>query len=142
MMRVMMLTKGKMGVEDIEYYIAVFDFSMLIPFLAFYILAIIHRKRFHLHSRYMICTAIFPLHAPVSRLLEKHIFSDWTGFMTGALFLEELLFIILILDDKRRGKIYPPYIIALIVITFFHLLTYFIPQMNWWKQIIDLFGMH
>jgi hypothetical protein len=51
MMKIMMQNKGRYGVDDIEYYIGIFDAAMLIPFILFFILGLKFRKKIQLHAR-------------------------------------------------------------------------------------------
>ncbi len=137
MMKLMMQNKGSYGVDDIEYYVGVFDAAMLLPFILFFILGIIFRKNIQLHARYMICTAIFPLVAPTSRLLIHVGITSWEGFMTGSLIINEVIFIALIIDDKINGKFRLPYLIALLITVAFHISSYFVPKMQFWRNLMD-----
>jgi hypothetical protein len=128
MMKVMMQNKGRYGVEDIEYYVAIFDAAMLLPFILFFILGFIFRKNIQLHARYMVCTAIFPLVAPTSRLLIQVGITSWEGFMTGSLIINEVIFIALIINDKIKGKFRLPYLLALLITIAIHVSSYFVPQ--------------
>lgn len=137
MVRIMMQNKGQYGLEGIEYYIGVFDAAMLLPFILFFILGIKFRKNIQLHARYMLCTAIFPLVAPTSRLLPHIGISSWEGMFTGSLIINEVIFIALIINDRIQGKYRWPYILALFITLAFHISSYFVPQMPFWRSIMD-----
>jgi len=137
MVKIMMQNKGKYGVEGIEYYIGIFDAAMLIPFILFFILGLTFRKNIQLHARYMICTAIFPLVAPTSRLLPSVGISSWEGMMTGSLIINEVIFIGLIINDRINGKFRLPYLLALLITVAFHISSYFVPQMQFWRNLMD-----
>jgi len=137
MMKLMMQNKGAYGVDDIEYYIGIFDAAMLFPFVLFFILGIISRKKIQLHARYMICTAIFPLVAPTSRLLPGIGITSWEGFMTGSLIINEVIFIALIIHDRINGKFRLPYLLALLLTVAFHISSYFVPPMHFWRSLMD-----
>ncbi|WP_445732473.1 hypothetical protein [Mariniflexile sp.] len=137
MMKVMMQKKRKYGTVDIEYYIGIFDAAMLIPFILFFILGLKFRKNIQLHARYMISTAIFPLVAPTSRMLPSFGISSWEGFMTGSLIINEVIFIALIINDRINGKFRLPYLLALLLTLAFHISSYFVPQMQFWRFLMD-----
>ena len=137
MMKIMMQSKGKYGVDDIEYYIGIFDAAMLMPFILFFILGLTFRRKIQLHARYMMCTAIFPLVAPTSRMLPSFGITSWEGFMTGSLIINEVIFIALIINDIINGKFRLPYLLALIVTVSFHIASYFVPQMQFWRRLMD-----
>jgi hypothetical protein len=138
MMQLMMKNKGGYGTEDIEYYIGIFDAAMLLPFVLFFILGLTNRKNIQLHARYMVCTAIFPLIAPTSRLLiDVGGISSWEGFMTGSLIINEIIFIALIIHDRINGKFRLPYILGLLITVTFHISSYFVPQMQLWRNLMD-----
>lgn len=137
MMKLMMQNKGRYGVDGIEYYVGIFDAAMLIPFILFFILGLTFRKNIQLHARYMVCTAIFPLVAPTSRLLIQVGITSWEGFMTGSLIINEVIFIALIIDDKINGKFRLPYLLALLTTVVFHISSFFVPQMQLWRNLMD-----
>jgi hypothetical protein len=137
MMKIMMQSKGKYGVDDIEYYIGIFDAAMLIPFILFFILGLTFRRKIQLHARYMMCTAIFPLVAPTSRMLPSFGITSWEGFMTGSLIINEVIFIALIINDRINGKFRLPYLLAFAITVTFHMSSYFVPQMQFWRSLMD-----
>jgi hypothetical protein len=137
MVKVMMQSKETSGLGDIAYYISIFDAAILIPFILFFILGLTFRKNIHLHARYMICTAIFPLVAPISRLLLASGLFGLVGFMTGSLIINEVIFIALIIHDKLNGKFRLPYVLGLLITVAFHISSYFVPQMQVWRNLMD-----
>jgi len=137
MMKVMVQNKEISGLGDIAYYISIFDAAILIPFIVFFILGLTFRKNIQLHARYMICTAIFPLVAPISRLLLISGIFGLEGFMTGSLIFNEVIFIALIINDKINGKFRLPYLLAFLITVAFHISSYFVPQMQFWQNLMD-----
>jgi hypothetical protein len=137
MMQIMMKNKGGYGTEDIEYYIGIFDAAILLPFVLFFVLGLTYRKNIQLHARYMVSTAIFPLIAPTSRILDKYGITSWEGFMTGSLIINEMIFIALIINDRINGKFRLPYLLALLLTVVFHIASYFVPQMEFWRNLMD-----
>jgi hypothetical protein len=137
MVKVMMQSKETSGLGDIAYYISIFDAAILIPFILFFILGLTFRKNIQLHARYMICTAIFPLVAPVSRLLLASGMFGLVGFMTGSLIFNEVIFIALIINDKIKGQFRLPYLLALFMTIVFHISSYFVPQTQFWQNLMD-----
>lgn len=125
----------------IPYQLAFIDFATLIQFLLFYILAIYKRKKIHLHARYMACTVLGPLIPALTRLLFRFPFIDsFNSSLNISYVIIEIVLILLLLDDKRTGKIRLPYVLALILFSVQHLIMNFISRIDWWTRLMDNFA--
>jgi predicted ferric reductase len=135
-----MLNKGNYP-PGIPYQIAFIDFILLPVFLIFYLLAIYYRKQTQYHARYMACTVMFPLLAGLLRVLFRFPFvNSFSKALNGCFILVEIVLLVLLIDDKRSGKIRPPYVIALLVYALVHLLMNFAHQWAWWRSVMDAYA--
>lgn len=122
------------------YQLAFIDFVTLIQFLLFYILAIYKRKEIQLHARYMVCTVLGPLIPALTRLLFRIPYiNNFDKSLNISYILIEIVLVLLILDDKKTGKIRLPYLLALFLFMLQHLLMSFASQWEWWTKIMDAF---
>jgi hypothetical protein len=55
-------------------------------------------------------------------------------------FVIEAVIILLILDDRRSGKIRLPYVLALGLMVTQHIIMHFIADWSWWQWLMDLYG--
>lgn len=125
----------------IPYQLAFIDFTVLPLFTLFYLLAIINRNNIHLHARYMVCTIIGPLIPALTRMLFMIPFiDDFTKSLNVSYVIMELVLVILLIDDKRTGKIHFPYMLALVVFLIDHLLMNIAYQWAWWRSMMDSFA--
>lgn len=126
---------------DVVYQLAFIDFVTLSLFLLYFVLAIVHRKNVQLHARYMVCTVLGPLLPAVTRLL--FIFPTVTTFhqsLNISYLLIEFTLFLLLLHDKRSGKIYVPYVAAMVAFLVQHVLMNFASGWLWWRKSMDLFA--
>lgn len=125
----------------IPYQLAFIDFVTLIQFLLFYILALKERRKIHLHARYMVCTVLGPLIPALTRLLFRIPGIDnFSKSLNISYFIIELVLILLLLDDKRSGKVRFPYLLALVLFTIQHLLMNIISEIPQWTELMDAFA--
>lgn len=135
-----MLNSGKYP-PNIPYQIAFSDFILLPAFALFYVLAIYHRKQIEYHARYMVCTVMLPLLAGLLRVLFRFSFIDsFSKALNCSFILVEIVLLLLLFDDKRSGKIRPPYIIASLTYLTVHLLMNFVYQWAWWRSMMDAYA--
>ena len=129
MIQFMMRTRES---SDLLYQFAFLDVFTILPFVLFVILAVVYRKKFHYHARFMICTIFGPLSAGIVRLF--HLFlNDWNWSITATYLLFELILLILIFDDKKKGTIRSPYVIAFTIFFVQHVLIYYCYEWSWWR---------
>jgi hypothetical protein len=86
-------------------------FGFLVPLLLFYSLAIINRKNVHLHARYMLATSVFLIIPGFFRLYMMLLQPDeFGGPFFYSMLAVSIIPIALLVNDKIKGKIYPPFI--------------------------------
>ncbi|HRQ49199.1 MAG TPA: hypothetical protein PLR74_01595 [Agriterribacter sp.] len=140
MMMHLMLSR-KDGLNSLTYIISFLDVIILAHFIFFYISAIKHRHNTQLHARYMAGTVLALLPTGVARIvmlipaLNKGIL--WLDI---TYILLELTSIALIIDDKRKGKIYPPYVIALLFFIVQHIGLHFVGDWPLWQKLMNAFA--
>lgn len=107
----------------------------ILPFSAFYLLAILYRKRTSTHLRYMIATAVVVVGSGLVRIL-----SVWFGMeFLMAIYVNALLlamvFLGLILYDYGHKKLSTnkSFIVAFLVFTIPNLLMVFVPKLEFWQ---------
>ena len=125
----------------IPYQLAFIDFFTLLQFLLFYVLAIVHRRDIQHHARYMVCTVLGPLIPALTRMLFLIPFIDnFDKSLNVSYVIIEVVLLLLLLDDKRAGKIRLPYKMALALFVAQHLLMNFASQWQWWRNLMDTFA--
>ncbi len=125
----------------IPYQLAFIDFVTLLQFLLFYLLAIVHRKNLQLHARYMVCTVLGPLIPALTRMLFLiPSIDNFDKSLNISYIIIEIVLLLLLLDDKRSGKVRSPYILALVLFLAQHLLMNFAAQWEWWRHLMDSFA--
>lgn len=125
----------------IPYQLAFIDFFTLLQFLLFYVLAIVRRRDIQHHARYMVCTVLGPLIPALTRMLFLIPFIDnFDKSLNISYFIIEVVLLLLLLDDKRTGKIRLPYKLALALFAVQHLLMNFAAQWEWWRNLMDAFA--
>jgi hypothetical protein len=140
MVRAMLLAKDNYP-PQLPYQLAFIDFFTLIMFLAFFMLAIFHRKNIQLHARYMVCTVLGILIPAFTRFLFLFPFiTNFNRSLNASYIIVEVILLTLLFDDKRSGKIRSPYIIAMSLFGIQHLLMNFAKDWVWWHQIMDAFS--
>ncbi len=127
--------------EQVAYRLAFLDFSILVQFVAFYILSLKNIARFEIHARWMICTVFGPFIPAATRLFA------WTGIAPSfiislhmSFIAAELALIILIIDDFRKGGFKWPYPVALAAIAVPHLLMGFIYDWPLWQMVMRAYA--
>lgn len=140
MIRLMIQNKEQFPHEAIGYQLAFIDVVTILGFILFITLALIHRKRVQLHARYMICTIFAPLVPALFRVWFLYgIEKDFQNALTLSHLIPELVLLILISDDKRSGKIRPPYVICLVILSLQHILMYTAGTWEWWQDLMSAY---
>ncbi|MDM4768052.1 hypothetical protein [Pelomonas sp. SE-A7] len=85
--------------------LAFIDFVALGYFALAITLALVNRKRVQLHARYMASTVVLVLPPALARVLLFFVagFTKLAPAVHGAFVLSELVVVLLLLDDRRRG---------------------------------------
>jgi hypothetical protein len=136
----MMIAKASYP-PQVPYQLAFIDFFTLAIFILFFALAMVHRKNVQLHARYMVCTVLGPLIPALTRLL--FIIPSINSFsksLNTSYLLIELVLLLLLLDDKRSGKIRSPYVIAIALFFTQHGMMNFAKEWEWWRIAMDSFS--
>lgn len=125
----------------LPYKLAFIDFFVIITFVMFFVLAIKNVRDTQYHARYMACTIFGPLLPALGRLFPNiGLVDNLVISLDVSYFVIEAVIILLILDDRRRGTIRLPYILALGLMVIQHLLMHFIADWSWWQWLMDLYG--
>ncbi|WP_242092472.1 hypothetical protein [Aestuariivivens sediminicola] len=124
------------GDPNLSFMIYYVDLIMVAAFVFFIMMGIHHRKNMQLHSRYLVCTVFIPIQPALVRLL---IYSG-LGFEM-ALQLGNAIIVaaisLMIWDDYKKGRIYPPYLLAYIIILSMGITFHFVGCSNWWQNLIE-----
>jgi hypothetical protein len=125
----------------LPYQLAFIDFFTLIMFLAFYVLAIKHRRNVQLHSRYMVVTVLGILIPAITRFLFYFPFiTSFSMSLHVSYIVIEVVILLLLIDDKRSGKLWNPYKIAIVLFAIQHLTMSFAKDWEGWRQWMDAFA--
>jgi uncharacterized membrane protein YozB (DUF420 family) len=136
----LMIQKKESYPPNIVYQLSFIDFTTLFLFVLFYSLALVYRRNIQLHARFMVCTVLGPLNPAITRLLFIFPFIDtFNKSLNIAYFLIELVILLLLLDDKRSGKIHQPYKLAMLFFVIQHILMNFVLYWSWWREMMDRF---
>ncbi len=140
MMMHLMLSR-KDGLNPFTYMISFLDVIFLTQFIFFYVSAIKHRHNMQLHARYMAGTVLALLPPGLGRATALiPALTEGTLGLDVTYILLELTSIILIMDDKRKGKIYPPYVITFLFFVFQHISLHFVAGWPLWQKLMNAFA--
>jgi hypothetical protein len=115
---------------------AFLDLASMILFPVLVILAIRNARNLQLHARYIVCTVLLMMPPALTRALffvpSMHSFQR--NVNTGEA-LVDIVLLILIASDKRRGKIWVPYPLALAVFTVLTVASNYAKDWAWWQGL-------
>lgn len=139
MMHIMLSAEG--GLNPFTYMISFLDTIFLVQFIFFYVQAIRNRRNTQLHARYMAGTVLALLTPGLGRatFLIPGMRVGTRGFDLNYVILE-IVCILLIFDDSRKGKIYPPYVIALLFLIFQHITLHYAGSWSLWQRLMQAFA--
>jgi hypothetical protein len=103
--------------------LAFIDLSSILYFAFAYVMAIVYRRDMGLHARFMASTALPLLPPALARVLGSYVLPDGSTFAMAlhlSFIAAELVVLVLLLDDRRRGKVRAPYLILLVVLLVQH----------------------
>ncbi len=136
-----MMGNVKFYPPEVPYTLSFIDAFSIIMFIFFIYMSLAHSKNIHYHARFMSITILVLLPPALTRLL---LLTPWFTTFPPALnmsyALVEVVLLILILDDKRSGKIHLPYVLGILLFGLLHLTMNFAAQWDWWKNIMDQYG--
>jgi hypothetical protein len=117
--------------------LAFLDFYSVLMLLYFVYQAISKATDLQLHARYMSLTVLAMLPPAIGRML---FYIPWFDSFEKSLNASYAIIIIitgiLLLDDKRKGTIYPPYKIAIILFLIQLISLNFVGQWPWWADLM------
>lgn len=125
----------------VPFQLGFIDFFTLGQFALFYILAIKNISDTQYHARYMACTIFGPFIPAITRLLFWVPGVDsFSISLNLSYFIVEIVLLMLILDDKRRGKIRLPYPLMLGFIGVQHLIMNYVAEWGWWQEFMKSYA--
>jgi hypothetical protein len=120
--------------QTFGYRLAFIDLVGNLHFAAVVTLALVQKRDIALHSRLMLSSVIPLLYAVFSRFYDFESF--WT--VTDISFLTaEIIVLVLILRDHRHGGIRYPWVLAMVVLVFQHLMFRPIGDVTAWQAAFD-----
>ena len=125
----------------VPYQLAMIDLYTVMMFVLFYVLAIKNRKNIQYHARYMAATVLIVFPPGLTRFIFRFsITNDFDTALHLCFGMVELIFLLLIWDDKRKGMIRRPYVLALLMIAILHFLMSFASGWEWWRNLMDAYA--
>jgi hypothetical protein len=116
--------------------LAFLDLASLIVFPTLVILGIYHARNLQLHARYIVCTVLLLMPPALTRALfivpSMHSFRENVNTAEA---LVDVVLVVLILADRRRGKIWAPYPLALLVFTVLAATSNYAKDWAWWHRL-------
>jgi hypothetical protein len=121
--------------------LAFLDFYSIVLLIFFFYQAISKAKQLQLHARYMSITVLVMLPPAIARMLFRIPWFDSFDKTLNASYIIIILIIgLLIVDDKRKGKFYPPYPIAMALFSIFLFSIHLIGQWQWWADLMSKYA--
>ena len=122
--------------------LAFLDFTTLGYFLAAYLLALWHRREVQLHARFMASTAVLVLPPALARALLFFVpgFGSFPLAVHGGYVLSELVTLLLLRDDQRRGGVRRPYVMLMALLLVQHAGFVLMPYVPAWRVFTTWFG--
>jgi hypothetical protein len=121
---------------DVLDQLAFLDLTSLILFAALIILSIYFARNVQLHARYIVCTVLLLMPPAVARAL--FMVPGMDSFPTNvnvAEALVNLVLLVLIVDDKRRGRVWLPYPLAFILFGVIAVVSNYAKDWRWWHGL-------
>jgi hypothetical protein len=111
------------------------DITSLVMFPAFIILSIYYARNVGLHARYIVCTVLLLMPPAVARAL--FMVPGMDSFQMNvnvAEALVDLVLVILMFQDKRRGRIPAPYPVAFVLFAVTGVASNYAKYWGWWHS--------
>jgi hypothetical protein len=112
------------------------DLTSLVLFPTLVILAIYYGRNLQLHARYIVCTVLLLMPPAVTRAL--FMVPSLNSFQANVNISEALtnvVLLVLIAGDKRRGKIWMPYPLAFVLFTLVAVASNYAKDWAWWHAM-------
>lgn len=125
-----------------RYVLGYLDFCALIQFPLFVFLSVYYRRNLGLHARWIAGTVLLLLPpAMVRAMFMLPFIHGFVVALNAAFGMIELILVLLILDDRKYGRIRAPYPIMLAMIFFTHMTMRFAAvDWLWWHRVADWWG--
>jgi len=132
-----MITEGQYP-QMVAYQLGFIDFFVLTQFVVFYVLAIKNIKRTEYHARWMVSTVIGPLIPAITRLLFwMFAVPSFTLALNISYSLTEIVLLMLIFNEYRRGVKNYVYPIVLAIMAVQHVLMNVAAEWLWWQAFMN-----
>ena len=124
--------------------LAFIDITTIAYFVAAYVLALVHRRKVHLHARLMASTVVLVLPPALARLLPGIVplITSFSQSLHVSLFLTEAVALLLVLRDWRGGRVHPPYVALLVFLVLQHAALLWIPRTVFWLDLCRWIAGH
>ena len=112
------------------------DLTSLIMFPAFIILSILYARNVQIHARYIVCTVLLLMPPALARAL--FMIPPMQSFRVNvnvAEALVNLVLLLLIAGDKRRGRIWSPYPVAFVMFSVTAIVSNYAKNWAWWLSV-------
>ena len=119
--------------------LAFLDLLSLALFVVLIALSTIYARNLQLHARYIVCTVLLLLPPALARAL--FIIPAMHSFRTNvntAYGLIDVVLIMLMVDDKRRGRFWIPYPTAAVAFTAMALAGNYVQGWGWWRALTGI----
>ncbi len=116
--------------------LAFLDLTSLILLPSLIALSVIYARNLQLHARYIVCTVLLLVPPALARLL--FVVPGMHSFQTNGNTAEALMVLILLLlivDDKRRGRIWPPYPAFAAIFAVIAVAANYVKTWPWWHAL-------
>lgn len=114
------------------------DIPTIFIFGLFFALAMINRKDAAVHMRYMIATSLLMIGPGLGRALILIGGVPFPIAVTVVLYLSVIVSIIFLINDRRKGNNYKPFLTISLVLLF-NLLCWTYQNAGWWQSIASSF---
>jgi hypothetical protein len=116
--------------------LAFLDLISLIFFAVLIVLSVVYARTVELHARYIVCTVLLLVPPALARAL--FLVPGMRTFQLNVNVAEALMgvvLLVLMVDDKRRGKVWLPYPMAFAVFTAMTVASNFVRGWGWWHVV-------
>jgi hypothetical protein len=114
-------------------------FYQVVSFVALYFLAIYYKKKVSYHMRYMIATSLAVYGAALKRFFVNFMGISALNAFLYTFIVTDLILLGLIIYDRRHGKSYKPYVVALIIFAASQSGFYFLRNTAFWQTMCGKF---
>ncbi len=130
-----MVLEGKPQSETLAFVFA--PTTDAIPFLIFYVLAILNTRKTSIHMRYIIATGIVAAGPGFGRIFIYGLGMDIFAAIQIVMLTTLLTFVALILYDRKKKATFRinPYVIAFVIWLIPNILIIFFPQTELWQEV-------